>query len=252
MFNSQYSILLTQVMPNDYFKFKQFTIHQDKCAMKVCTDACMLGAWTASKMDGSGINNILDIGCGTGLLSLMLSQKINASIDAVEIDPDAAKQAGENISASPWASNIRVIPASLQEFMPLKKYDLIICNPPFYENDLRSVHENKNFARHDTGLKLDMLAFYVKSLLNDEGRFVLLLPIRRTVQFEKIAEEHGLFPKEKLLVRQSPRHDPFRSIIMFGKKETGNATTNEMTIHTDERQYTDDFELLLKDYYLRL
>ena len=137
-------------MSNTYFQFKQFTIHQDKCAMKVCTDACMLGAWTAGKLGGSGINNILDIGCGTGLLSLMLSQKINASIDAVEIDADAAKQAGENISASPWAANIRVIHTSLQEFMPKKKYDLIICNPPFYENDLRSEHENKNVDRKRT------------------------------------------------------------------------------------------------------
>lgn len=220
--------------------------------MKVCTDASMLGAWTASKMDGEFINDVLDIGCGTGLLSLMLAQKMNVSIDAVEIEPDAAIQASENISASPWAAHIRVFTTSLQDFKPGKKYDLIICNPPFYENDLRSVNENKNIAKHDSGLTLEMLACFVRSFLHDEGRFVLLLPFHRTVQFEKIAEEFDFFPQEKLLVRQTPGHDPFRSIIMFGKKETGNAITNEMIIHTDERQYTDDFELLLKDYYLKL
>lgn len=239
-------------MSNNYFQFKQFTIYQDKCAMKVCTDACILGAWTARVLNDSGIKNILDIGCGTGLLSLMLSQKINAFIDALEIDPDAAKQASENISASPWAANIMVINTSLQKFIPQKKYDLIICNPPFYENDLKSDQENKNIAKHDNELKLEILASFVKLFLNDEGRFALLLPFHRTDYFEKIATELGFHLQEKLLLRQSPRHDLFRSILMFTNNETGIGNTNEMTIHNDERYYTNDFEILLKDYYLKL
>lgn len=220
--------------------------------MKVCTDACMLGAWTAGKLGGSGINNILDIGCGTGLLSLMLSQKINASIDAIEIDPGAAKQAGENISASPWASNIRVIHTSLQEFIPQKKYDLIICNPPFYEDDLKSAFENKNAAKHDTRLKLGELVLFVKSFLNDEGRFVLLLPYHRTVYFEKMATANGFFVHERLLVKQSPKHEYFRSVIMFSQKETRPVVMNELVIHDDERKYTAAFISLMKDYYLKL
>lgn len=220
--------------------------------MKVCTDACLLGAWTASKLDGAAINDVLDIGCGTGLLSLILAQKIPASIDAVEIDHDAVKQARENILSSPWAPNIQVIHTSLQEYIPAKKYDLIICNPPFYENDLRSENEHKNIAKHDKGLTLEILAGFVKSFLKEKGRFVLLLPFHRTVYFDKMATGLGLFVQERLLVRQSPVHDPFRSITMFAKNETENVITNEMFIHTDERQYTDDFELLLKDYYLRL
>lgn len=220
--------------------------------MKVCTDACMLGAWMAGKLGGSGINNILDIGCGTGLLSLMLSQKINASIDAIEIDTDTAKQAGENISASPWAANIRVIHTSLQEFIPQKKYDLIICNPPFYENDLRSEHENKNVAKHDITLKLEELLLFVKEHLFDEGVFALLLPFHRVVYLEKISNGQGLFVLEKLLVKQSTQHDYFRSVIILSKKETIAPLTNELIIHDDERQYTAAFEVLLKDYYLKL
>jgi len=220
--------------------------------MKVCTDACLFGAWVADKMKLSEINNALDIGCGTGLLSLMLAQKINTAIDAVEINNDAAKQASENISVTPWVKNIKVINSSLQDFIPSKKYDLIISNPPFYENDLRSGNENKDAAKHDATLRLDELLSFVNTNMEEEGVLALLLPFHRAGYFERLANGSGLFVIEKLLVRQSPKHDHFRSLLLFSKTEPVSAIVNEMSIHDHERKYTYEFQKLLRDYYLNI
>ena len=219
--------------------------------MKVCTDACLLGAWTAAKMQDSTVKNVLDIGCGTGLLSLMLAQKINAAIDAIEINQDAFMQATENISNSVWQENIKIIHSSLQRFVSQKKYDLIICNPPFYEDDLRSDDENKNAAKHDTSLRLEELILFVKEHLNDTGAFAILLPFHRMSYLEKTANGSGLFAEEKLLIKQSPQHEYFRAVLLLTKMKTA-VLSNELIIHDAQRNYSPAFEVLLKDYYLKL
>ena len=150
---------------NTWFQFKQFTIHQEKTAMKVCTDACLFGAWVANKIELNEINadNILDIGCGTGLLSLMLAQKTKAQIDAVEIDKNAFEQAKENINLTEWKEQINIHHGSIIDFKSNKKYDLIICNPPFYENQLKSVDSARNKAMHATTLSYKDLIFVLKN-----------------------------------------------------------------------------------------
>lgn len=219
--------------------------------MKVCTDACLFGAWVAGRMQQNIKSKVLDIGCGTGLLDLMLAQKITTVIDAIEINSDAAMQASENIAQTPWAKNISVINTSIQDFIPSKRYDLIICNPPFYEDDLRSGDENKNAAKHDTTLRLDELISFVNANMEEDGLFTLLLPFHRTEYFERLSNGSGLFVCEKLLVKQSPKHDHFRSVLLLSKKRPVTVTVNELIIHDNDRNYTNEFQYLLRDYYLK-
>ena len=240
-------------MANHYFQFKQFTVQQDKCAMKVCTDACLFGAWVAHQtaIKSGRALDILDIGTGTGLLSLMLAQKTAGQIDAIEINEPAALQAGENIRQSAWADKVKVIHASLQDFIPSKKYDLIISNPPFYQDDLRSADEDKNAAKHDSTLKLDQLLPFMKANLSGAGVAAVLLPYHRLMYAEKEAKKAGLYIEEKLLVKQTPAHEYFRAGLLLSNDENANPAIQSITIHTAERAYTPAFELLLKDYYLR-
>ena len=221
--------------------------------MKVCTDSCLFGAWVASKIGCVAIfpKTILDIGTGTGLLSLMLSQKSNARIDAVEIDTNAFEQAKENISASPWKERISMFNIDIKKWKAPLKYDLIISNPPFYENDLLSDDDGGNISRHSAKLNLEQLLAVVRKLLNDDGMFAVLLPWHRTAVFENLAMRHSLFIKEKLDVRQTTAHNYFRTILLFQNHETI-VSANEMSIKDDTNQYSAGFRNLLKDYYLHL
>lgn len=239
-------------MPNNYFSFKQFTIQQEHCAMKVCTDACILGAWAAKKLAGSapGTMDVLDIGTGTGLLSLMLAQQLPVVIDAVELNEAAAKQASENVAASPWPQKIRVHHHNILEFEPGKKYNVIISNPPFFENDLKSNTNEKNAAKHDTTLKLSELVVCINNMLAVNGKAFILLPYHRTNPFTELVTEDRLSINELLLVKQSPAHEFFRSVFMVSNTAI-ETTTNELIIHDSQRQYTDAFRELLQDYYLQ-
>lgn len=240
-------------MPNTFFQFKQFTIHQDQCAMKVCTDACLFGAWMVAMIRDNNLNfsNALDIGTGTGLLSLMLVQENDIDIDALEINENAAIQATQNIVASPWKKKVQVYNQSLQEFVPHKKYDFIFSNPPFFENDLTSSDKNKNAAKHDTSLTLDVLISFVKNNLAESGYGAVLLPYHRANYFESLLEIHSLKIIKKMQVRQSVSHGFFRTMIFFSNKKGESSSVKEMSIHDEERNYTDEFVAELKRYYLK-
>ena len=241
-------------MPNSYFRFKKFTIHQDKCAMKVCTDACLFGAWVAR---GSQLaaRSIMDIGAGTGLLSLMYAQKNpGAIIDAVEIDEAASKQAKENFDASPWKDQLNIYNLSIQEFAStaVKKYDVIFSNPPFYENELESVDEKRNLALHSSDLSFEDLLSAVDQLLADDGSFVVLLPYHRRKVFEELASKKKLFVKEKVLVRQTSEHNYFRCMLYLTGKPAAAVNQTDITIMGSDNKYSGAFVELLKDYYLYL
>ncbi|MFI5186088.1 MAG: tRNA1(Val) (adenine(37)-N6)-methyltransferase [Chitinophagales bacterium] len=242
-------------MSNSYFRFKQFTIHQDRCAMKVTTDACLFGAWVAGEDKSEKLNtkNILDIGTGTGLLSLMYVQKKSfALIDAIEIDEGAYEQAKENIAASPFAERIRVINDDVKTCSFTKKYDEIISNPPFYEKEIRSANEKKNMAHHQEGLLLEDLLDVIKQNLSQAGVFYLLLPFKRNEEIRKILLKQTNFVSKIVFVRQSIKHNYFRLMIKGKlKQETDTETMiEEISIRNDSQQYTDEFKELLKDYYL--
>ncbi len=240
-------------MPNNYFRFKEFTIQQEKCSMKVCTDACIFGAWIAEKVASNQlpVASCLDIGCGTGLLSLMFAQKNpNAIIDAVEIEKNAHEQAKENFSNSEWNNRLKIFHIDVKDFVSQKKYDLIISNPPFYENELQSNEKNKNIAKHDEGLLLKDLVAITEKHLSPRGYFAVLLPYHRIKYFEELAEGSNFFLHQKLLIRHTPTHNFFRGILLFGNCKT-DVKINELTIKNGE-SYTHEFTELLKDYYLSL
>ncbi|MEI8054147.1 MAG: methyltransferase [Bacteroidota bacterium] len=239
-------------MPNSFFQFKQFTVHQDQCAMKVCTDACLFGGWMNEVIARNRLSfsNALDIGTGTGLLSLMLAQENGIDIDAIEINENAANQAIQNVAASPWKNKVHIYNQSLQEFAPQKKYDFIFSNPPFFENDLTSSDKNKNAAKHDSTLILDVLIDFIKNNLAETGYAAVLLPFHRTTYIETLLERQSLFIIEKMQVRQSVSHSFFRTMIFFSNRKVKLSSVKEMSIHDESRNYTEAFGKLLSRYYL--
>ena len=235
-------------MPNQYFRFKQFLVEQDQCTMKVCTDACILGAWFADKK-GNHIS-ILDIGSGTGLLMMMLAQKNNAEIDGIEIDLPSYKQSKLNLAGSPWKERLHLYPGDVRSFSFGKSYDFIISNPPFYEKDLRSPSARTNIARHSDELALDELMKACKRLLKTSGEFGLLMPASRTQETEEAARAEGFYLSEKLCIRQTPAHAYFRVIFLFSRHEEKNTAVYELSIQDETGKYTEEFRDLLRDYYL--
>ena len=236
---------------NTWFQFKQFTIHQEKSAMKVCTDACLFGAWVAKKIEENKIkaDNILDIGCGTGLLSIMIAQKSAAQIDAVEIDKDAFDQAKENIALSAWREKINIYHNSVTNFKSSNKYELIICNPPFYENQLKSNDDGRNKAMHATTLSFLELANALKNNVSKKGHAAVLLPYSFVKNFEEILFTQQLFIVEKMNVAHSPLHPFFRSMLLISTIKE-DLSEYSLSIKKSEKEYSTEFIELLKDYYL--
>jgi len=237
---------------NTFFHFKQFTIHQNNCAMKVCTDACLFGSLLSISSGEGGVKHVLDTGTGTGLLALMYAQKNpDAIIDAVEIDEAAAQQAKENFEASPWKERLHFYNTPIQQFNCSTKYDLIISNPPFFENDLKSKNSKRNLALHSSELSLPELLDVIVRYLKEDGCFAVLLPYHREEEFIELAAQQSFFSSEKIFIKQTPRHNYFRSILLFTKNPT-QTKESEIIIQNESRKYTNDFVELLKDYYLYL
>jgi tRNA1Val (adenine37-N6)-methyltransferase len=239
-------------MSNNYFQFKQFIIQQEHCAMKVTTDACLFGSLIPTFSKGEGVKNVLDIGTGTGLLSLMLAQKNNdCLIDAIEIDEQAATQAASNFQQSNWSERLKIFNFSAQQFQSNKKYDFIISNPPFFDNDLKSPDAKRNAALHSSELTLEELLNVIQHHLSDNGFFAILLPYHRSEYFENLAIKNDFFLQEQVLVKQTPKHNYFRSMLLFSKQKTS-IQTKEIIIKNESNEYSNEFIELLKDYYLHL
>lgn len=239
-------------MPNQYFQFKQFMIFQDKCAMKVCTDSCLFGAWVAEKIKNNTIlpNTVLDIGAGTGLLSLMLAQETNAIIDAVEIDELSFLQATSNFSSSPWSNNLKVYLDDINNFSSTSLYDVIISNPPFFENNLKSKIAEKNIALHSELLTIEQLFTIAKKTLKTEGHFFTLLPYSRREKCLSIANKYEFHLIEEMMVQQTETHEPFRSMFIFSRIKSD--TLSSRMIIKEKGNYSISFTQLLQPYYLNL
>jgi len=240
-------------MPNQYFQFKQFTVHQDKSAMKVCTDACIQGAFTAAylRAGNRAIERVLDIGTGTGLLSLMLAQQLPATITGIELDTAAAEQAMENFGASPWADRLQVTQSDIRDLPATALYDFIISNPPFYEGSLKSNNAQRNSAMHATNLSYQELLQAIAAHLQKDGQFSILLPYTAFQAFRQLAVAAGFYPQQILEVKQSVRHDHFRAVGIFGREAT-TPVISSLSIYDERNVYTTAFADLLRPYYLYL
>lgn len=242
-------------MANTFFRFKQFTVHQDHTAMKVTTDSCLFGAWAAHQIASSQIadERILDIGTGTGLLPLMLAQQTKGQIDAVEIDPAAASQATTNKDQSPWPEKISIQEADARQLDLQAAYDIIISNPPFYEKELKSdTNGSKNVAHHNDGLVWTDLVTLITKALRPDGRFFLLLPAKRMHEAMKLFNSNGLFVRQLVKVKPSEKHDCFRIMLSGGRSREGTIAVSELAIKGMDDQYTKPFADLLSAYYLNL
>jgi tRNA1Val (adenine37-N6)-methyltransferase len=235
-------------MSADKFEFKQFTVNQSKCAMKVGTDAVLIGAW----VETINAQNILDIGTGTGIIAIMMAQKSQADIVAIDIDALACEQSRENIQNSPWPNRIKVINQSLQQFAASneQKFDLIVSNPPYFVDAYKSAEESRNQARHNDQLPFIDLVKCAINLLNPQGRICIILPTKESLKFRELAAANKLFLTKIMHIKTTLYKDEKRQLLQF---ELINKKLIEETlvIEQEERHsYSEEYKALTKDFYL--
>lgn len=228
------------------FRFKQFTICQDRTPMKVGTDGVLLGAW--SNLEEAA--TILDIGTGTGLIALMAAQRNpTAEIDALEIEAAACEQAWENIASSPWPQRVRVYLQALQNYHPDKLYDSIVCNPPFFVDSTPAPDQGRSLARHTHSLTHPELIEHVQRLLSLGGNFCVILPVIEAQQFVSYAEQFHLFPYRITYILPTPDKAPKRWLMEF-RRNLSETKENELIIELSRHRYSPDYIDLTRAFYL--
>ena len=238
-------------MANPYFRFKKFTVYHDKCAMKVGTDAVLLGAWA----DTSFCRNILDIGTGTGIIALMLAQRSQATVEAIDIDKEACVQATENAAASPYTERIKVVHASCADFAASnqqKRYDLIVSNPPYFINSLKCPDNKRTVARHTDTLLLSDLIREAQTLLSPSGRIALVLPYERLEEVKALASANHLYICRQTDVIPTPGAAPKRLLVELSTTEENIKNRDTLTIEEAHHQYTPEYIALTKEFYLKM
>ena len=236
------------------FQFKEFTIHQDKTAMKIGTDAVLLGAWCSVE---NYPDSILDIGSGTGVISLMLAQRSDAmTIDAVELDENAYEQSVENFEQSDWGDRLYCYHASFQEFATEmqeeeESYDLIISNPPFYNDEFETSNEARNKARFTSSLSFNELIENTVKILSEDGTFSVVIPYKEEQSFVSIALENNLYLNRVCRVKGNQTSEIKRSLLEFSfhQKEIKD---EELIIEISRHQYTAEYIELTRDFYLKM
>ncbi|MDR7132084.1 tRNA1Val (adenine37-N6)-methyltransferase [Algoriphagus sp. 4150] len=233
-------------MANSWFQFQRFRINQDNCAMKISTDAVVLGALA----DAASPREILDVGTGTGVIALMLAQRFpTAKIQAVEIDPLAASQALDNFRANAFSERMQLWKGRFQDFQTQEKYDLIVSNPPYFPGHLKSPDVQRNMALHTDELSFQDLLGKVLQLLQGDGQFWLILPPRQMQDFQEEAEKHGLFPEAKFTLQDKPGKRILREICSFSRKQTEVKAT-EIFIKNEDGTPHKSYVVLVRGFLL--
>lgn len=237
-------------MPVSYFRFKQFTIHQEHASFMVTTDSVLLGAWAAVE----GVENILDIGTGTGLLALMVAQRSDARVVAIEPDRNSFMQAGLNFTSSPWHERITLLHTSIQDYQPAGNllFDAIITNPPYFVDSLINPSESKARTRHNISLSFSDLLEAAARLLAPAGTLHLVLPVNEAVRFFSLAAEVGLLCVRRCNIRPTPALPPSRVLMSLRRGGPQSCDESEIVIEKGGRHiYSDEYVSLTKDFYLK-
>lgn len=237
-------------MANPFFKFKNFTVWHDKCAMKVGTDGVLLGSWASVK----GCETILDVGTGTGLISLMVAQRSEADIHAIDIDESACLQAKDNIAASAFRNRIQVTCTSIQEFAEKtdQAFSHILSNPPFFANSLKGPDKHRNAARHNDTLPLEELLASCNKILTPKGKISLILPESLSDSLNKITTNYRLYPTRRTLVMPTPESAPKRILVELSRSQEASCETSQLIIELARHQYSADYIQLTKEFYLNM
>lgn len=234
------------------FQFKKFAVNQDRCAMKIGTDGVLLGAWTPIENNPF---SILDIGTGTGIIALMLAQRSPAEqIDALEIDEEAYEQSVENFENSPWSDRLFCFHAGLDEFIeePEDEYDLIVSNPPFYNEDYKTESKQRDMARFQDAMPFENLIEAAALLLSENGVFSVIVPFKEEDTFLALAKEYELYPIKITRVKGTPTTEIKRSLLAFGRTENIDIPIDELIIETARHIYTKEYIALTNEFYLKM
>ena len=233
---------------NSYFHFKQFSVRHDRCAMKVGTDAVLLGAW----VNVTNARTILDIGTGSGVIALMLAQRTTQStiIESVEIEKDAADQAAENFLQSPWPSKLKVEHLAIQDYISADRFDLIVTNPPYFNKSLAAPDKRRHDVRHTSMLPYEELLSSVARLLSPEGRFNVILPYAEGKLFSEVALRYQLYCSRRYSFR-SRREKPVERTLMEFTRTMRSLDEGEILLYDTELEWSADYQELTRDFYLK-
>ena len=236
-------------MSNDYFQFRQFVVHQQRCAMKVGTDGTLLGAWAAAP---SGQCRILDIGTGTGLIALMMAQRYpEAEVTGIDIDEDAVAQADENVRLSPFSERVRIYRQDIVNFTDIIGFDAIVSNPPYFVDSLACPDDQRTIARHAVSLTYEQLMHQAYHLLKDEGRFSVVVPSDCRAKIEAAACLEGFFTTRVCLIKTTPRKQPKRQLIEFQKHTVSELDISEGVIEVSPNVRSEWYQQLTKEFYIK-
>ena len=235
-------------MSNNYFQFKQFTIEQSGCAMKVGTDGCLLGGW----FDVSCSKRILDIGCGSGLISIMAAQRCDADIAGVEIDKAASEQARANVANCPWSDRISIINTDVLQYSPEQLFDTIVCNPPYFVNSLKCGTESRTLARHSDVLNCNVFFRKAGELLIKEGKTSIVIPTDLLEEWKDAAAINGFANSRLTYIKTTPRKAPKRVLVEFVRAYTAETIVSTLVLEDEPGVYSKETQEILRDFYLKI
>ena len=235
-------------MGNSWFQFQQFRVAQDRCAMKISTDAVLLG----SLVQSDGPKQILDIGTGTGVVALMLAQRFpGASITALELDPEAASQANENCEQSPFSKRLTVLQGRFQDFAVEERFDLLVSNPPFFPDHLPASDPKRQQALHTNSLSFEELLHKASQVLTPYGSFWVILPPRQMQDFIQYATGNGLFPRTRVGIRDTAAKPIHREVVSFTFSEPLPSTRpEEIVLKNEDGSYSERYRHLISGFLL--